>query len=171
MPLYAMIARLLSDDLFEADSMEQENKPKAEGTLVKLFGVLFYFQLTESILRKYLGVPDPLALTISAAIVFLPAYWVQPKPEISFFRYGASIGALVAAYAMELSVPDLLRRYMPIQLAVSVPVLAVCLPLYYLLVKLAPDSWHKVGLVKWALVFLVIAITVAGVATVRPGSR
>src|SRR5215469_10744147 len=104
------------------DSMEQENKPKIEG-LIKVGAAAFYFQIMESVLRKYLGVPDPLAITISTAIVFLPAYWVPPKPEISFLRYGAMIGAFVAAYAMESSVPDLLRRYMPIQLAVSVPLL------------------------------------------------
>jgi len=72
-----MIARLLSDDLMKADSMEQENKPTAEGSLVKLVAILFYFQVIESLLQRYLGVPDPLALTVSDRV--RSAAWMDPK--------------------------------------------------------------------------------------------
>ncbi len=151
--------------------MQQEIKPKAEGALVKVTAAVFYFQAAGFILRHYLGVPDLLAFTISAAIVFIPAYWVSPKPGISFLRYAAIIGELVGAFAAALSIPDLLRRYMPIQLAVSLPLLVLCLPLYYVLLKLAPDPLRSVTLVKWALVILVTPIVVAGIATIRPDAR
>ena len=63
-----MIAELQLEDLLKPDSMEQENKPKVEGALIKVFAAVFYFQALDAVLRKYLGAPDPLALTMMSAL-------------------------------------------------------------------------------------------------------
>jgi len=152
----------------QPDSREQENRPKVEGVWGKVFAVVFCFFLTESIQRKYLWVPEPLALTISAAFILLPAYWFPPRSEITFLRYAGIIVALIATSAIELSTPDVLRQHIPIQFAVSLPLLVMCLPLYYLSLGLAPDTWRKVGLAKRAAAFLVTAIVLAVAATTEP---
>jgi len=152
----------------KSDITKQEQRLEAQGALVKILAAMFYFQIIISVLRKFLDVPEPLAIAISAAAVLLPAYWVPPRPEVSFFRYAGSIGSLVAAYVVVLSAPDLLRPYMPIQLAVALPLLTVCAPLYYLIRKLVPGFGRKIRLASWLIAVLTGAMICAGVATLRP---
>jgi hypothetical protein len=119
----------------KSEATKQKRRPP-EGALVKIFALVFYFQGIDYVLRRYLGMPEPLPLAISATAVFLPAYWVPPRPDFSFLRYVVIIGTAVAAFAIALLTPDLLQRYMPIWLAVSLPLFLFSLPLYYFLYKM-----------------------------------
>ena len=167
-PSCVIIALLIDTRMaLKPETAQQDKGPASQGALVKLVAAIFYYQMIDHVLRKYIGVTDPLSLAISATITFLPAYWVPPRPHVGFSRYAITILALVAALAVELWAPDLLRQYMPIQLAVALPLLLLCLPLYYLVRKLAPTAGRKISLAQWVILFLMSAIIVAGAATIR----
>jgi hypothetical protein len=151
--------------------MEQDSQPKVEGTSVKLFAQMFFLFLVDHVLRKYLGLSNASAFIISATIVFLPAYWVSPKPPISFPRYAAAIESMFVALVLVFTIPDLLRTYMPIQLACGLPLLLLSSSLYYPVVKLAPNPVRKVRFVEWALACLVLTLIVAAAATVLVTDR
>jgi hypothetical protein len=148
---------------------QSENRLKAEPLTGKSLISLIIYSVLSSTLRDS-GVPTPLAIMISATVVFLPAYWFPPRPPIRFLRYAIGLEILFGEFVIAFWViPKLLRQSMPIQLAYAIPSFSFSFLLYFQF-KFFPHM-KKVGFAKWLFGCLIFALLVAGVVTVLPEGR
>lgn len=146
-----------------------ENQPKAEPSLVKSVVPIIFFTALNSILHDS-GVPRPLAIMLSATVVFLPAYWFPPRPAISFLRYAIALELFLGEFVIGFwPIPTLLRHFMPIQFAYSIPALVVSVLVYFQLEFLHPKKNGSFG--KWVFGSLVFALVVAGAVTILPQGK
>lgn len=134
-------------------------------TIVAILSMLYGFLLKA-------GASFPLALLVSFIVIVLPAHWIPPRPKISFLRHviGHELSVAVVAIALW-PTPHVLRQHMPVQLAFALPLLLATLVLYFLLdIELGPEV-RKVSFSKWALGCVILAIAVAGAATIVSEAR
>ena len=140
---------------------EAKTKGLSEATwavvLAKPLAYGMTFTIINLVLRNGFRVPFILSMTASCTLAMIFAYWVPPKPRVSFLSYSAAMVLAGVSLFFAFALPWELRQFMPIQLAAALPVTVLSLPVRYALLKLIPEA-RRVSLTKWLLASFIFAV-------------
>ena len=149
---------------------EQDIRPGAKES--KFLALVIVNSMVYNVLWRYLAISAPLALAVSAMVVFLPGYWFPPRPRVSFLKCAVVLELMIAAVVASLwPIPSLLRQFLPIQLAISIPSLLLGIPLFFLIGRLNPYYRGRVSFVKWLIGCLIWTLALVLAVTFLPEAR
>jgi multidrug transporter EmrE-like cation transporter len=116
-----------------------------------------------------LGLSLPIALFFSGVLDLFVVYWIPPRPRAPFPKYALTIvltwlGIVVSFW----SIPDMLRKLLPVGLAYALPAFFFTVSLYGMPILLYGKRWHyrkteqEIGFVRWIIGCAVFSLVVGG---------
>jgi len=138
--------------------------PTIAGTIV----LLGWLKILEE-----LGLSLPIAFFVSGVLDFIVTYWIPPRPRASFPRYALLavltwLGFVLAFW----SIPAVLRRLMPVELAYAIPAFFYTICFYGIPIFLWGKRWRRkrteleISFVHWVIGCAVFSLIVGGVVMI-----
>ncbi len=135
-----------------------ENAKQAEATDPKESGrgwLIFttvLFNLGASFLRTGLGFSLPTSLLIAGSIAYSFAYWIPPRPEVSFWVFALGIAYFFAGASSAIwYIPDSIAHKIPFWIACGLPVIAFSISLYGVFRWFPAFRKQQISFKKWLL--------------------
>lgn len=149
----------------ETEKSSEAQKPSAWGE----FGAVALFLFGSSILRA-MGVYAPVAWIAWGAVVNVIAYWIPPRPKVSFTKWFVTMELVIVAGVICLwFIPRFLREWMPAAMAYGLPFLLFTIPMYFI-----PNLYNgrkRGSLLKWVIGCCVFAVLFGLLVSVVPEGK
>jgi hypothetical protein len=128
------------------------------------FGAAWFFFAVISWPLIKAGWSRPLANAVAGSVVVLAAYWIPPRPKISFIKYLIIFEYIVLGYSLIFwLVPPILKQYMIIPFAYGIPSFLFLVSILFVL--RAFTSNRRISAVTWIGFSLILAVIISVFAT------
>lgn len=138
-------------DSTEIAKQAEATEPKEPGKGWLIFTTVL-FSCGASFLRTGLGFSLPTSLLIAGSIVYSFAYWIPPRPELSFWVFALGIAYFFAGASSAIwYIPDSIAYKIPFWIACGLSFFAFSISLYGAFRWFPPFRKQQISFKKWLL--------------------
>lgn len=149
-----------AQDLAENAKQNETTDSKRPGTGWLIF-MTVVFNLGASFLRTGLGFSLPTSLLIAGSIACSFAYWIPPRPEVSFWVFALGIAYFFAGASSAIwYIPDSIAHIIPFWIACGLSVFAFSVSLYGVFRWFPAFKKQQISFKKWLLGSLIATILI-----------
>jgi hypothetical protein len=148
------------------DSIENAKQDETTGSKESGSGWLIFttvvFNFGSSFLRTGFGFSLPTSLLIAGSVAYSLAYWwIQPRPEVSFWKYSLGVVYFFTGVASAIwYIPDSIAHKIPFWLACGLSVFTYSISLYIVFRWFPVFRKEPTSFKKWLLVSFIATIVI-----------